>query len=81
MSVAYDGNRLILNDLELRQQFPMQVFEFPDDGAQRGLPALRPAANASRVLGNLGDDILSKITLRASGYHCGRRALHGVAIS
>ena len=22
LSVAYDGNRLILNDLELRQQFP-----------------------------------------------------------
>ena len=35
-------------------------------------------ANASRVLGNLGDDILSKITLKS---HCGdglrRRALHG----
>ena len=36
-------------------------------------------ANASRVLGNLGDDILSKITLK-SGVGTivdGRRALHG----
>ena len=95
LSVAYDGNRLILNDLELRQQFPdaadypsapaasptkpfsidhmlgpsfvsggQQVFEFLKMMAHNEV-YLRCAqlANASRVLGNLGDDILSKITL------------------
>ena len=94
LSVAYDGNRLILNDLELRQQFPdaadypaappasptkpfsvdhmlgpsvsQQVFEFVRMMAQNEV-YLRCAqlANASRVLGNLGDDILSKITLKS----------------
>ena len=107
LSVAYDGNRLILNDLELRQQFPdypsappaspakpfsvdhmlgpsfvsggQQIFEFVRMMAHNEV-YLRCAqlANASRVLGNLGDDILSK---ERSGYHCGdglgRRALHG----
>ena len=94
LSVAYDGNRLILNDLELRQQFPnaadypaappptkpfsvdhmlgpsfvsggQQVFEFVPMMARNEV-YLRCAqlANASRVLGNLGDDILSKITLK-----------------
>ena len=81
LSVAYDGNRLILNDLELRQQFPdaadypaappasptkpfsvdrMLVFEFVRMMAHNEV-YLRCAqlANASRVLGNLGD-ILSK---------------------
>ena len=28
LSVAYDGNRLILNDLELQQQFP-NVVDYP----------------------------------------------------
>ena len=95
LSVAYDGNRLILN--ELRQQFPdaadypaappasptkpfsvdhmlgpsfvsggQQVFEFVRMMAHNEV-YLRCAqlANASRVLGNLGDDILSKITLKS----------------
>ena len=95
--LAYDGNRLILNDLELRQQFPnaadypaappasptkpfsvdhmlgpsfvsggQQVFEFVRMMAHNEV-YLRCAqlANASRVLGNLGDDILSKITLKS----------------
>ena len=97
LSVAYDGKRLILNDLELRQQFPdaadypaappasptkpfsvdhmlgpsfvsggQQVFEFVRMMAHNQV-YLRCAqlANASRVLGNLGDDILSKITLKS----------------
>ena len=97
LSVAYDGNRLILNDLELRQQFPdaadypaappasptkpfsvdhmlgpsfvsggQQVFKFVRMMAHNEV-YLRCAqlANASRVLGNLGDDILSKITLKS----------------
>ena len=113
LSVAYDGNRLILNDLELRQQFPdaadypaappasptkpfsvdhmlgpsfvsggQQVLEFVKMMAHNEV-YLRCAqlANASRVLGNLGDDVLSKIAEERSGYHCGdglgRRALHG----
>ena len=81
LSVAYDGNRLILNDLELRQQFPdaadypaapsptkpfsvgpsfvsggQQVFEFVRMMAHNEV-YLRCAqlANASRVLGNLGE--------------------------
>ena len=41
-----------------------QVFKF-DDGAQRGLPALRPAGQRQQSAGQLGDDILSKITLKA----------------
>ena len=90
LSVAYDGNRLILNDLELRQQFPdaadcpasptkpfsvdhpsfvsggQQVFEFVKMMAHNEV-YLRCAqlANASRVLGNLGNDVLSKITLKS----------------
>ena len=40
LSVAYDGNRLILNDLELRQQFP--------DAAD--YPAAPPAAGAELCL-------------------------------
>ena len=97
LSVAYDGNRLILNDLELRQQFPdaadypaappaspakpfsvdhmlgpsfvsggQQIFEFVRMMARNEV-YLRCAqlANASRVLDNLGDDILSKITLKS----------------
>ena len=101
LSVAYDGNRLVLNDLELRQQFPdaadypaappasltkpfsvdhmlgpsfvsggQQVFEFVRMMAHNEV-YLRCAqlANTSRVLGNLGDDILSKITLK-SGVGC-----------
>ena len=88
LSVAYGGNRLILNDLELRQQFPdaadypaappaspakpfsvdhmlgpsfvsdgQQIFEFVRMMARNEV-YLRCAqlANASRVLGNLGDD-------------------------
>ena len=93
LSVAYDGNRLILNDLELRQQFPdaadypaappasptkpfsvdhMLGPSFVSAGFRVRMMAhnevyLRCAqlANASRVLGNLGDDILSKITLKS----------------
>ena len=51
LSVAYDGNRLILNDLELQQQFPAAAdyptspaaspskpFSGQQDGIQRGLP-------------------------------------------
>ena len=112
LSVAYDGNRLILNDLELRQQFPdaadypsapaasptkpfsidhmlgssfvsggQQVFEFLKMMAHNEV-YLRCAqlANASRVLGNLGDDILSKITLKSgvgkttgTSWHSGAR--------
>ena len=96
LSVAYDGNRLILNDLELQQQFPnvvdyptspaaspskpfsidhmlgpsfvssgQQVFEFVRMMAYNEVYLRCPQlANASRVLGNLGDDILSKITLK-----------------
>ena len=112
LSVAYDGNRLILNDLELRQQFPnaadyptapvasptkpfsvdhmlgpsfvsggQQVFEFIKMMAYNEV-YLRCAqlANASRVLGNLGDPLQDHAEER-SGYHCGdglrRRALHG----
>ena len=92
LSVAYDGNRLILNDLELRQQFPdaadyrpplppspstyhmlgpsfvsggQQIFEFVRMMAHNEV-YLRCAqlANASRMLGNLGDNI-SKITLKS----------------
>ena len=98
LSVAYDGNRLILNDLELQQQFPnvvdyptspaaspsspfsidhmlgpsfvsggQQVFEFVRMMAYNEVYLRCPQlANASRVLGNLvGDDILSKITLKS----------------
>ena len=94
LSVAYDGNRLVLNNLELRQQFPdaadypaappasptkpfsvdhmlgpsfvsggQQVFEFVKMMAHNEV-YLRCAqlANASRVL---GDDVLSKITLKS----------------
>ena len=58
LSIAYDGNRLILNDLELRQQLPRRPPPQPSPSAwntrsarassqwmmaQRGLPALRPA--------------------------------------
>ena len=38
LSVAYDGNRLILNDLELQQQFP-NVVDYP--------PPLRASPSAS----------------------------------
>ena len=97
LSVAYDGNRLILNDLELQQQFPdavdyptspgappskpfsidhmlgpsfvsggQQVFEFVRMNCYNEVYLRCPQlANASRVLGNLGDDILSKITLKS----------------
>ena len=108
LSVAYNGNRLILN-VELRQQFPdaadypaappasptkpfsvdhmlgpsfvsggQQVFEFVKMMAHNEV-YLRCAqlANASRALGNLGQDHAEE----RSGYHCGdglrRRALHG----
>ena len=85
LSVAYDDNRLILNDLELRQQFPdaadypaappaspTKPFSVdhmlgpsflrraagfrvrPDDGAQRGLPALRPAGQRQQSAGQPG---------------------------
>ena len=95
LSVACDGNRLILNDLELQQQFP-NVVDYPTPAASPSKPCidhmLGPSfvsggqqvfefvrmmaynevylrcpqlANASRVLGNLGDDILSKITLKS----------------
>ena len=80
LSVAYNGNRLILNDLELPFSVDhmlgpsfvsggQQVFEFVKMMAHNEV-YLRCAqlANASRVLGNLGDDILSKwvgpVTLR-----------------
>ena len=97
LSVAHDGNRLILNDLELQQQFPdvvdyptspdaspskpfsidhmlgpsfvsggQQVFEFVRMNCYNEVYLRCPQlANASRVLGNLGDDILSKITLKS----------------
>ena len=56
LSVAYDGNRLILNDLELRQQFP--------DAAD--YPAAPPASPTKPfTLGPSFDDILSKITLKS----------------
>ena len=81
LSVAYDGNRLILNDRGL----PCCAARLSHQALQRGPHAgpelrLRRAAglprnevylrcaqlaNASRVLGNLGDDILSKITLKS----------------
>ena len=97
LSVAYNGNRLILNDLELQQQFP-NVVDYPTlpaasqnnplsiermlgpsfvSGGQQVIEFVRmmaynevylrcpQLANASRVLGNLGDDILSKITLKS----------------
>ena len=78
LSVAYDGNRLILNDLR-RQQFP-DAADYPaappasptkpfsaghtlgpsfvsggqHDGAQRGLPALRPAGQRQQSAGQPG---------------------------
>ena len=92
LSVAYDGNRLILNDLELQQQFP-NVVDYPTSpaaspskpfsidhmlgpsfvsGAQQVFEFVRMMAYnevylrcPQRVLGNLGDDILSKITLKS----------------
>ena len=96
LSVAYDGNRLVLNNLELRQQFP-DAADYPAappaptkpfsvdhmlgpsfvSGGQQVFESVRmmahnevylrcaQLANASRVLGNLGDDILSKITLKS----------------
>ena len=111
LSVAYDGNRLILNDLELRQQFPdaadypaappaspAKPFNVdhmlgpsfvsggqrirPDDGAQRGLPALRPAGQRQQSAGQPGRrHFVQDRAEERSGYHCGdglgRRALHG----
>ena len=75
LSVAYDGNRLILNDLELRQQFP-DAADYPaappasptkpfSVDHMLGPSFVSAGANASRVLGNLGNDILSKITLKS----------------
>ena len=43
LSVAYDGNRLILNDLELQQQFPDAVRPEPEE-------APRPSERATRML-------------------------------
>ena len=96
LSVAYDGNRLILNDLELRQQFPDaadypaapaasptkpfsvdhmlgpsfvsggQIFEFVKMNSRNKVYLhCAQLANASRVLGNLGDDIFFKMTLKS----------------
>ena len=69
ISVAYDGNRLILNDLELQQQFP-NVVDYPTSPAaspskpfsidhmlgllQRGLPALPPAGQRQPRAGQSG---------------------------
>ena len=71
LSVAYDGNRLILNDLELRQQFS-DAADSPSAWTTCWARASSPAGSrrttrcaASGVLGNLGDDILSKITLKS----------------
>ena len=46
LSVAYDGNRLILNDLELRQQFP-DAADYPS------APAASPTKPFSIVLGGV----------------------------
>ena len=90
LSVAYDGNRLILNDLELRQQFP--------DAADYPAPPLPPSpsawttcwARASSPAGsrfsNLSDEANASRPLQdhaeeRCGHHCGDRlgrwALHG----
>ena len=65
LSVAYDGNRLILNDLELRN--------FP---TRRTTPPRRPSAGQPGRRHPLQDHAEER-----RGYHCGdglgRRALHG----
>ena len=47
LSVAYDGNRLILNDLELQQQFP-SVVDYPT------LPAASPSKPSARASSPVG---------------------------
>ena len=76
LSVAYDGNRLILNDLPLWTTPPRQPPRHPSPSASTTCSQVPESvrmncynevylANASRALGNLGDDILSKITLKS----------------
>ena len=82
--VAYDGNRLILNNLELRQQFP-DAADYPaappasptkpfsvGPSFQQGLPALRPAGQRQRSAGQPGRrHLLQDYAEERSGYHCG----------
>ena len=77
LSVAYDGNRLILNDLELREQFP-DAADYPaappasptkpfsvDHMLGPSFVSGAPSWPTPAELGNLGDDVLSKITLKS----------------
>ena len=51
LSVAYDGNRLILNDLELRQQFPNAAdYRLSHQALQRG-PHAGPELRLRRAAG------------------------------
>ena len=45
LSVAYDGNRLILNDLELQQQFP-NVVDYPTSPPLRASPSASTTCSA-----------------------------------
>ena len=58
LSVAYDGNRLILNDLELQQQFP-NVVDYPT------LPAASPSKPFS-IDHTLGPSFVSGAGSRSS---------------
>ena len=49
LSVAYDGNRLILNDLELRQQFP-DAADYPCCAARLSHQALQRGPHAGAEL-------------------------------
>ena len=111
LSVAYDGNRLILKaapaiprcrglplragrlsdqalqhrpharpELRLRRAAGLRISQ--NDGAQRGLPALRPAGQRQQSAGQPGRrHPLQDHTEERRGHHCGdglgRRALHG----
>ena len=49
LSVAYDGNRLILNDLELRQQFP-DAADYPSAPPRLSRQALQRGPHAGPEL-------------------------------
>ncbi|CAE7463469.1 unnamed protein product [Symbiodinium microadriaticum] len=78
LKVAYDGNRLILNDQELRTQFPgfineagnQQVFTFvqmqPYSAIYLRCSSL---ANAAETVGPLGHDIIAKIVCKQGVGH------------
>ena len=69
-------------ELRLRRAADFRIR--PDDGAQRGLPALRPAGQRQQSAGQPGRrHFVQDHAEERSGYHCGdglgRRALHGCA--